>query len=196
MLTPTIVNVDAGLRGRLRSGEHVRWVPEEVGALMRLLAREGAAHADAAELAQIVHSESRAHAVDPLYTLALMKIESNFRADVVSPHGAIGLLQIRPQAARCVAAARGRVITDAHATRLRDPRTNVAVGLGYLRHLERQFPDRAMALAAYNLGPSRVRRRLERGTPVPREYADRVLAAYRDLASARSGAPVEPASGG
>src|SRR5206468_6654270 len=127
---------------------------------------------------------------DPLYALALIKIESNFQANAVSDHGAVGLLQIRPMAARSVSVAR----PPARAERLCDPRTNVALGLRYLQQLERQFTDQTMALAAYNIGPAQVRRHLERGIPVPRSYTDRVLATYRAFAADRDAVPV-PADG-
>jgi soluble lytic murein transglycosylase-like protein len=175
---------------RAERRERVHWTPEEIAALVRLLRAEGASRVQAAELAQIVHSESRALHLDPLYALALIKIESNFRANAVSSHGAVGLLQIRPEAARSVAIAGESATGETpRAARLRDPQTNVAVGLRYLRHLEGQFLDRTTALAAYNLGPSRVRRQLERGAPVPRAYAERVLAVYRALAEATTTSP-------
>lgn len=198
LLAPTVANVDAALRAGLHSGEHVHWTPDAIASLVRILRAEGAGHAVAAELAQIVHSEAWALHVDPLYALALMKVESNFRANAVSPRGAVGLLQIRPDAARSVASvgrtdASRRPTRSGHGRELRDPRTNVAVGLRYLRDLEGQFSDRTTALAAYNLGPSRVRRQLEAGTPVSRTYTDRVRAAYRSLA-ARSDSGAGPLS--
>jgi soluble lytic murein transglycosylase-like protein len=190
IVTPKVANVGAALPTGVRSGERVRWTPEEIASLARLLRAEGANRVEAAELAQIVHSESRALHLDPLYALALIKIESNFRANAVSSQGAVGLLQIRPDAARSVASVGEAATGEAPRTApLRDPQTNVAVGLRYLRNLEGQFPDRTTALAAYNLGPSRVRRRLERGAPVPHAYAERVLAAYRALAEATTTSP-------
>src|SRR5262245_46964835 len=75
----------------LRSGERVHWLPNDVGRLVTSLLAEGANVAEAAELAQVVHSESRRLGVDPLYVLALMKVESGFRANAVSERGAIGL---------------------------------------------------------------------------------------------------------
>lgn len=187
LLIPRAANVDAALVAGVRSGEHVRWTPNAIASLVRVLRDEGAERAVATELAQIVHSEARALHVDPLYALALMKVESNFHANAVSPRGAVGLLQIRPATARGVVAVgrngvARRPARVAHGRELRDPRTNVVVGLRYLRDLENQFADRTTALAAYNLGPTRVRRRLQEGTPVPRAYTDRVLAAYRSMA--------------
>jgi soluble lytic murein transglycosylase-like protein len=203
-LTAKVANVDAALPPHVRSGERVSFVPEEIRPLQRLIQAEGRGHGEAAELAQIIHSESRALHIDPLYALALIKIESGFRADAVSGQGARGLLQVRPQAVRSIAMA-GRQAgagtnprMAAHALRLADPRTNVALGLRYLQQLRRQFDDEAMALAAYNIGPTRVRQRLERGTPVPRAYADRVLETYHALAAscAVTASPTFPPSDG
>ena len=190
-LTAEVANVDAALPPGVRSGERVHWAPDEIGTLVRAIRAEGAGHVEAAELAQIVHSESRALHVDPLYALALIKIESNFRANAVSNHGAVGLLQVRPQAARSIAVvSREGSRPPTRAERLQDPRTNVAVGLRYLQQLERQFTDQTMALAAYNIGPSRVRQHLEHGRPVPRTYANRVLATYRAFAADRAATSV------
>jgi soluble lytic murein transglycosylase-like protein len=195
---PAAGNIGGALPATLRSGQYVRWMPSEIDALMRALRTEGSGRADAAELAQIVHSESSALHVDPLYALALMKVESNFRADAVSPRGAVGLLQIRPDTARSVARIRPQTSIAGRPlriTRLRDPRTNVAAGLRYLRRLEKQFQDPATALAAYNLGPTRVRRDLKAGKPPPRAYADRVLTAYRALNEHRAARRVDPDGG-
>ena len=115
-LTAEVANVDAALPPGVRSGERVRWAPREIETLVRAIRAEGAGHVEAAELAQIVHSESRALHVDPLYALALIKIESNFQANAVSNHGAVGLLQVRPLAALAVARPPDR------AARLCDPR--------------------------------------------------------------------------
>jgi soluble lytic murein transglycosylase len=161
------------------SGERVLWVPTEVERIERSLEGEIADPVTRTELAQIVHSESRALRIDPLYVLAIMKVESGFRADIVSPRGAVGLLQVKPIAARSVMraeAVRGEAVA---AVRLRDPKVNVALGLRYLQQLEKQFPDRPTVLAAYNMGPTRVRQRLAARQPVPRGYANRVLSAYR-----------------
>jgi soluble lytic murein transglycosylase-like protein len=196
VLAPATANVKAALPCGVHSGEHVRWTPAEIVPLAAVLRAEGADRARAAELAQIVHSESHALHLDPLYALALMKVESQFRASAVSRRGAVGLLQVRPETARSVVVARvGVTGRPLRAERLRDPRTNVALGLRYLRSLERQFADRTTALAAYNLGPTRVRHHLARGTTLPHGYTDRVLAAYRKLAR-RADASAAPARAG
>jgi hypothetical protein len=181
----TPLHIDATLEGAPRSGDGVVWLPPEVEVLTCAVAREIADPATALELAQVVHSESRALAIDPLYALAIMKVESRFRADAVSTRGAIGLLQLRPIAARAVAST-----AVATAVGLRDPRTNVALGLRYLQKLEREFPDAGTALAAYNMGPTRIRQRMKARQAVPDGYARRVRAAYAQLSA---GAPAQTA---
>ena len=88
-------------------------------------------------------------------------------------------MQVRAVAARSVGPAGRQAPPSPRA--LAEPRTNLAVGLRYLQTLEREFDDRATALAAYNGGPTRVRHALKRGRPLPRAYADRVLATYATL---------------
>jgi soluble lytic murein transglycosylase-like protein len=90
--------------------------------------------------------------LDVLLLLALIKSESAFDPDVVSPRGAVGLLQILPTTARW--------ITDRLGTRwspevpLADPWTNVRLGASYLSYLLDRFGDLRQAILAYNLGPS------------------------------------------
>lgn len=88
---------------------------------------------------------------------ALIAAESGFDADIVSPKGAIGLMQVMPATAQ-----RYGVEGDARISlqrRLADPRTNVAVGARYLSHLLQLFGgQRELALAAYNAGEGAVRR--------------------------------------
>ena len=52
------------------------------------------------------------------------------------------------------------------------------LGIRYLERLVDRFGDVPTALAAYNAGPTRVARLLRRGHPIPRRYAERVMAAW------------------
>lgn len=88
---------------------------------------------------------------------ALIAVESGYRAESVSPRGAIGLMQIMPASA-------GRYLTpeeaaarpvDAH---LREPRSNVLVGARMLADLVRRLGGIDRALAAWNAGEGTVRR--------------------------------------
>jgi soluble lytic murein transglycosylase-like protein len=88
---------------------------------------------------------------------ALIAVESGYRADSVSPRGAIGLMQIMPASAgrymtREEAAAR---TVDEH---LREPRGNVLVGARMMADLSRRLGGIDRALAAWNAGEGAVRR--------------------------------------
>lgn len=88
--------------------------------------------------------------------LALIRQESGFMADVQSPVGARGLMQLMPATAKQVAKAIKVTFTP---SKLDDPEYNVRLGSTYLGDMIDNFEGSyVMALAAYNAGPSRVRR--------------------------------------
>jgi soluble lytic murein transglycosylase len=99
--------------------------------------------------------------------LAIMRQESNFDPLVVSPAGARGLMQVMPATARVMAAGRADLF---------DPAANTRIGSAYLQHLLDQFSDQpALAAAAYNAGPNRVRAWLAADSPAltdPKEMID------------------------
>ena len=105
---------------------------------------------------------------------SVMATESAYRADAVSPKGAIGLMQLMPGTARALG-------VDPH-----DPRQNVAAGARYLRELLVKYSSRddqvVRALAAYNAGPGAVDK--YNGVPPYPEtsaYIRRVLKNYAKL---------------
>lgn len=127
--------------------------------------------------------------VEPELIFAIIRQESGFRADVVSPAAAVGLMQLLPVTARRVAAENGLV---AEAERLTEPPVNIGYGSRYLRKLLNLFDGNyALAAASYNAGPSAVLRWLN-GAPeleldvfvarIPfsetRGYVERVLGNY------------------
>jgi hypothetical protein len=81
---------------------------------------------------------------------AVVRAESGYRQDAVSPKGAIGLMQLMPGTAR---------VLGADPT---DPRQNVDAGARYLTELLRKYfndPYQVRkAVAAYNAGPAAVDR--------------------------------------
>lgn len=92
--------------------------------------------------------------------LALIRQESAFQADVISPVGARGLMQLMPATAARVAKGlhltRKGPLTDALTT---DPALNVSLGSAYLNGLLTNFSGSyILAVAAYNAGPVAVSR--------------------------------------
>jgi soluble lytic murein transglycosylase-like protein len=89
----------------------------------------------------------------------LVREESFFDAGVVSSAGAVGLSQLMPATAAPVA--RALKIADPD---LKDPSTNLAIGVRHLQELLKNVDTTTKALLAYNAGLSRVRQ-WERAAP-------------------------------
>ena len=88
--------------------------------------------------------------------LGLARQESEMDPQAVSRSGAMGLMQLMPATARQVSRELGLAYSR---SRLRgDRRYNIALGSAYLAELLETFDgNEALALAAYNAGPNRVR---------------------------------------
>jgi soluble lytic murein transglycosylase len=94
---------------------------------------------------------------------ALVREESYFDADIVSSAGAVGLSQLMPSTAAGVA--KGLQMNDPD---LRDPATNLAIGVRHLQDLLSSVDSPTKALLSYNAGMKRLRQweRSARGFPV------------------------------
>jgi soluble lytic murein transglycosylase len=102
---------------------------------------------------------------EPPLRLAVARQESQFDPRVASPAGALGLMQLMPATAQAMAARLKLPYSKPRLTR--DPEYNARIGSFYLRQQLARFDDApALALAAYNAGPSRVNTWLgEHGDP-------------------------------
>ncbi len=121
--------------------------------------------------APLIERQARAKGVDPELVHAVIRAESAYRADAISPKGAVGLMQLMPATAR-----RFGVVDREH------PESNVSAGTAYLRLLLDRFNSVPLALAAYNAGEGAVMRH---GNQIPpyaetRGYVARILRDYGD----------------
>ncbi len=90
------------------------------------------------------------------HIMAIMRSESAFVADARSSAGALGLMQLMPATARETARRIGLKLASAR--QLSDPDKNIALGSAYLAAMLKRYGGNfAMAAAAYNAGPHRVR---------------------------------------
>ncbi len=140
--------------------------------------------------------------IPPQLLFAIARQESAFMHDVRSPAGARGLMQLMPGTARETALGAGLRVNTAD---LYQPDINITLGSRYLAGLLDEFDgNRALAAAAYNAGPNRVRQWLRRSAdnPVPmdiwietipfletRGYVQNVLA-YSVIYGVRMGEPI------
>jgi len=110
----------------------------------------------------LVRDAAARHQVPEDLILAVIQVESSFRADACSHVGARGLMQLMPRTASSLARRLGREEYD-----IEDPAFNIEAGTAYLAYLLRLFDgDLALALAGYNAGPMRVRRWVRDGRAV------------------------------
>jgi soluble lytic murein transglycosylase-like protein len=116
---------------------------------------------------------------------AVMTVESNFHPDVISPKGAIGLMQLMPETAASMG------VVDPF-----DPRQNVLGGSRFLRVLANEFNgDLVLTVAAYNAGQNAVRK--HRGIPPydeTRRYVRKVLHHYYSLRAGEQATAVASAA--
>ncbi len=104
------------------------------------------------EIQAIVLEMAHKYELDPIDLFAQIEKESNFNPKAVSEAGAKGLMQFMPISWK--AYGRGNIF---------DPRRNIEAGARYMKDLLKQFRgDREKALAAYNLGPTKLRRYIKK----------------------------------
>ncbi|HWP49120.1 MAG TPA: transglycosylase SLT domain-containing protein [Candidatus Limnocylindrales bacterium] len=155
--------------------------------------KTGLSKSEEESLRDIILSESKRYGLDPNLILALIQTESTFNNWAKSKQGAMGLMQIHPPTGKSIA-------EDANVEwkgkdGLYEPDKNIRIGLHYLAQLILHFQDIKLALAAYNMGPTAVKRLLEKGEEVPQEYVDKVIENYKILSQTPASSP-EPNGNG
>lgn len=144
---------------------------------------DGEAHKLSAAQREAVTSElvraQRDLGLEPLFVLAIITQESRFRPRAVGPAGSLGLMQLRPFVAKDVAKRHG--LRFAGRGTLFDPGANVRLGTIFLSELIDRFGNPDHAIAAYNAGPTRVGRLLDRGHRPPQRFVNKVRAHYETL---------------
>ena len=130
-------------------------------------------------VARAVAKAEQEHGLPVLLVLALIEQESHFSPKARGPGGSLGLMQLMPDSARSIAAEHGIPWHGAHT--LHDPVKNVHLGVLYLAAMRDQFGSTDLAMAAYNIGPGALQRRLERGKSCKGPYVSGVLQRFQSL---------------
>ncbi len=97
--------------------------------------------------------EAAKNGFDPMLAAGLIRQESTFQADAVSPKNAVGLMQVLPQTGRLMARQLRVRYTKAS---LYQPDFNLEVGMVYVAGLLRNLGAPEYALAAFNAGEDRI----------------------------------------
>jgi len=134
-----------------------------------------------------IEAASRQHRVDANLLAIMVMVESDGDPHAKSPAGAIGLMQLMASTARDIA--KRRKLALHRDELLYHPGYNIDFGAWYLAQQIRKFwtgdgaSTVALAAAAYNGGPGRVRRHLRDGSPLPSEtqnYQQLVVGMWRE----------------
>ena len=145
--------------------------------------------------------QAASRGIDPAIPYAILRRESAYQSTARSPVGALGLMQIMPKTGQYIAGQLNERLGSSK--RLYDPDLNIRYGTFYISEMLRRFDGQlALAAAAYNAGPHRVKQWLPSGRPMPadiwvelirfnetRKYVTTVMA-YRIVYQSRLGEPV------
>jgi hypothetical protein len=128
---------------------------------------------DLDKYALMIDANARAHGLEPALVHAVIKAESGYNPNAVSPKGATGLMQLMPDTAKRYGV-----------TNISDPQQNIQGGTRYLADLLRMFNNNLeLAIAGYNAGEGAV---MKAGNKVPNynetlNYVPKVLGFYRSF---------------
>ncbi len=101
-----------------------------------------------------VEKWSRKEVVPDEFIWAIMKQESQFKRDAISPVGALGLMQVMPMTGYKMSRLRGH--NGFTPQQLLEPEGAVEMGSAYLKRLLKKFNEQTpLVAAAYNAGPHR-----------------------------------------
>ncbi len=103
----------------------------------------------------MVQKATKQYGVPEEWVWAIMRSESLYKPDVISPVGAKGLMQLMPYTANNLRKLAGEAAVDS--IDLINPELNIRLGAQYLARLQQKFKGQLpLAAAAYNAGPHRV----------------------------------------
>ncbi|HQL00483.1 MAG TPA: lytic transglycosylase domain-containing protein [Smithellaceae bacterium] len=162
---------------------HLTNVPSNPNAKYVMIMKEKRIHfpagIDIKKFDKIIQKAATKFNLDEALIKAVIKAESNFNHQAVSPKGAQGLMQLMPKTASFLN------VEDAF-----HPADNIEGGARYLRYLLNIYKGNlTLALAAYNAGETAV---AKYGNAVPpyretQNYVRRVLAFYEDFRNTQRG---------
>ena len=107
-----------------------------------------------------IYSACLKHNIDKNLVISIAYTESKFNKNAVSKKGAIGVMQVMPKTATFIIQKHSIVGLN----NLFDSKTNIEIGVLYLKYLIEKYCDEIIAIAAYNAGEGNVKKWLENET--------------------------------
>ena len=131
--------------------------------------------AQSANVDELIETFAQKYDIDGDFIKAIIKQESGFNVNATSKKGAMGLMQLMPKTAESLG------VIDAY-----NPSQNIEGGVKYLKSLLEKYGDnKEMALAAYNAGPTAVKK--YGGIPPYKEtqnYVNSIMGTYNKVKEA------------
>lgn len=136
-------------------------------------------------VSELIYTNSSQFGYDPLLLLAVIHIESYFKANAQGKFqsgissGALGLMQLKFETAQEVAMR----LQLGPLTRedLFKPEINIVLGVAYLTQLVQRFKSFKLGLLAYNQGPATIRANISNNQQLSVNYYRKVLKSYYAL---------------
>ena len=130
-------------------------------------------------LSRMIMKQAKAHNLDPVFVMAMIKTESGFNPLARGQFGEIGLMQLKPDTAKWIA--KKEKIPWHGPKTLEDPVQNVRLGIAFVSDLRDRVNHHANKyVSAYNMGLRNVRK-LYSADVKPKAYSKRVMANYSEL---------------
>jgi soluble lytic murein transglycosylase-like protein len=167
-------DVTSVVRADARTGRLVRTVP---------MLKAASTPEDVSTLIAMIDRQAEAAGVESALVHSVIRAESNYNANAVSPKGALGIMQLIPSTAKRFGV-----------TNVFDPEDNVGGGVRYLKFLLDYYKgDYPRAIAAYNAGEGAVDK-FKGIPPYPetRNYVWQVAQNLKEVRQARPAVPTAP----
>jgi soluble lytic murein transglycosylase-like protein len=148
-------------------------IPTDVNQRPNAWSAKGPTSVDIAKYIPIIDSAARAYGLDPKLVHAVIRAESGYNPNALSPKGAVGMMQLIPATAQRYGVRNSN-----------DPTENIHGGSRYLSDLVKMFNGNVeLALAGYNAGENAVIRAGNRIPPYPETmaYVPKVMGFYRSV---------------
>jgi soluble lytic murein transglycosylase-like protein len=166
LVTPLVAEDSAStvtvLKGKLKSTQ------QELERAHQVLEYSGR-YSIPADLSAAIYDNALAAGIQPSLGFELVRLESGFKNTARSGMAAIGLTQLQLRTARAYD-------PDLAVSDLMNRDTNLRIGFTYLKDLLKRFDnDMALALEAYNKGPTLIAAQQEMGEDVIGKYSNAVM---------------------
>lgn len=135
---------------------------------------------DSENITKAILEESNKYDIDPIFIASIIKTESSFNPSAIGTSGEIGLMQLMPKTAKYIAH-KIKMKKFKGTKTLRDPVSNIKIGVAYINYLREKFDNTAYKyVPAYNMGPGKLTQSIDKSIR-PKAYPAKVIKFYESF---------------